>query len=252
MDNSTDIEQLMRYLDGEHSEAERKNFEQRLKDDIALKQELENLEMAREAVRSYGLKEKLTGIHGEMMKELAPQVKRIRVIRRYARISIAIAASILLVFLTIEAVNFYRLSPNKLYSENYTPYELTSLRGEQTTPSLIEKAYDEKRYEEVIRLNNTTVLSIKDIFLTGIAYLETGENLKAISSFQVVITDLGNDKQTALKEAAEYYLALAYLKNRDFDPAIELMSKIHEDPSHLYKEKFTRNFINRVKRLKWR
>jgi outer membrane protein assembly factor BamD (BamD/ComL family) len=96
------------------------------------------------------------------------------------------------------------------------------------------------------------VLSIKDVFLTGMSYLETNDLSKAISSFQVVIADVKEDKTTVLKDAAEYYLAMAYLKNNDYDQAIELMNTIHDNSGHLYKNMFSQKYINKVKRLKWR
>jgi hypothetical protein len=68
----------------------------------------------------------------------------------------------------------------------------------------------------------------------------------------VVIADVKDEKKSVLKDVAEYYLALAYLKNNDYDQAIELMNVIHDNSSHLYTKKFSRKYINRVKRLKWR
>lgn len=252
MDNSTQYE-LMRYIDGEMTENERADFEKRLAADQSLQMELNNLQVAKEAVAHYGLKEKVTGIHGDMMKELRRQapVKTISNVRRIIRYTIAAAASVLLIFILIEGYKFYTLSPEKLYAANYTSYELTTTRNGADSASAIENAYREKNYADVIKLNASSVLSIKDIFLTGMAYLETKDYSRATSSFQVVITDLKENK-TVLKDAAEYYLALAYLQNRDYDQAIELMTSIHNDPSHLYKAKFSRKYINRVKRLKWR
>ena len=176
--------------------------------------------------------------------------KRTNKVRRIIRYSVAVAASLLLIFVCIVAYNFYSLSPGKLFSEKYAAYYLTT-NGENTE-SGIEKAYKEKKYDEVINLNRNSVLSINDVFLTGMSFLETNDLSKAISSFQVVIADVKDDKTTGLKDAAEYYLALAYLKNNDYDQAIELMNKIHDNSSHLYKTKFSRKYINKVKRLKWR
>ena len=179
--------------------------------------------------------------------------KKIKKARRIVRYTVAVAASILLVIVCIVAYNFYRLSPDSLFTENYTPYELmTASSVNDSTGSEIEKNYREKKYTEVISINKISVLSVKDIFLTGMAYLETNDLSKAISSLQVVIADVKNDKAPALKDAAEYYLALAYLKNNDYDQAIELMKAIHDNSSHLYTKKFSRKYINRVKRLKWR
>lgn len=173
--------------------------------------------------------------------------------RRIVRYSVAVTASALLIFVCIEAYNFYRLSPGRLFTENYTAYELTTTRvGNDSTESKIEKAYREKNYGEVIKINKNSVLSVKDIFLTGMSYLETNDLSKAISSYQVVIADVKDDKNSTLKDTAEYYLALAYLKNNDYDQAIELMSTIHDNSLHLYTKKFSIKYIKRVKRLKWR
>jgi predicted negative regulator of RcsB-dependent stress response len=179
--------------------------------------------------------------------------KKFSKVRRIVRYSVAVAASVLLIFVCIVGYNFYRLSSDRLFAENYSAYELANIRRENDrTESKIEKAYREKNYAEVININKNSMLSVKDIFLTGMSYLETNDLSKAISSYQVVIADVKEDKTTLLKDTAEYYLALAYLKNNDYDQAIELMNTIHDNSSHQYKSKFSSKYINKLKRLKWR
>ena len=180
-------------------------------------------------------------------------IERLSKVRRIVRYSVTVAASVLLIVVCIVVYNFYRLSSDRLFAENYIAYELRASVGEKdSTGSKIEKAYREKNYAEVIKLNATSVLSVKDIFLTAISFLETNDPPRAISNFQVVIADVKDDKNSALKDATEYYLALAYLKNNDYDQAIELMNTIHDNSSHLYSKKFSRKYINKIKRLKWR
>ena len=176
---------------------------------------------------------------------------RVTRLRRNVRYTVAGIAILLLIFIFIEGYKFYTLSPEKLYAEGYTPYELTTIRDDNDSASVIEKAYKEKNYSKVIKLNRLSVLSVKDIFLTGMAFLETRDYSRAVRSFQIVITDI-KDNRIVLKDVAEYYLALAYLQDRDYDQAIELMSAIHDNSSHAYSKKFSRKYINRVKRLKWR
>lgn len=174
-------------------------------------------------------------------------------IKRIIRYSIAIASGLSLLVLCYWAYTFYSLSPNSLYTDNYTPYKIISpASGKENNQSNIEKAYRKANYTEVIHLNQTSALFPKDILLTGLSYLETGDLSKAISSFQVVLADADKAKSTVLTDEAEYYLALAFLKNRDYDQAIELMIRIHDNPRHTYHEKFSRRYIRRVKMLKWR
>lgn len=172
--------------------------------------------------------------------------------RRIIRYSVAAAAIILLIFIVVQVYIFYTLSPNKLFAEKYTTYELSETPGtNDSIASKIENAYTGKNYNEVIKLNRNSVQSVKDVFLAGMAFLETKDYSRAISSLQVVIVDLKDDR-TELKDTAEYYLALAYLRNSDYDQAIELMNAIYNSPIHLYKDKFSSKYINRVKQLKWR
>lgn len=182
------------------------------------------------------------------------QVKPVRKIRRIIRYAIAAAATVLLIVLISEGYTFYALSSEKLYSENYTPYKLETIHqgGADNDGSKIEKAYRNKEYAEVIKLNANSVLSVTDVFLTALSYLETNDMPRAISNFQVVLADVMEDKNSALKNAAEYYLALAYLRNNDYDQAIELMNSINNNTAHLYEDRFSAKYINRVKRLKWR
>ena len=174
--------------------------------------------------------------------------KRISKLQRIVRYSVTVIASVLQIVVCIAVYNFYRLTPDRLFNEKYESFELATVSD--TTETSIRKAYREKKYAEVIKLNANSVLSIKDIFLTGMAFLETNNLSKAISSYQVVLAELKND--ASLKDTAEYYLALAYLKNNDYDQSIELMNAIHDNSSHLFAKKFNRKYINRVKRLKWR
>jgi len=179
--------------------------------------------------------------------------KKMNRVRKVVRYSVAVTASVLLIIVCIVGFNFYRLSSDRLFAEKYSVYELMTTRNDKdSTESKIEKAYREKNYAEVISINKNSLLSVKDIFLTGMSYLETNDLSKAISSYQVVIADVKDGKSIQLKDTAEYYLALAYLKNNDYDQAIELMNTIHDNPSHQYKSKFSRTYINKVKRLKWR
>src|SRR5687768_7879565 len=110
MDNSTQYnDQLMRYLDDEMDPEERERFEKDLADDITMQDELERLREAKEAVRSYGLKKEVESVHAEMMKELKVEtpVRKMSGIQKAVRYSVAIAASIVLIFISIEGYKFY-------------------------------------------------------------------------------------------------------------------------------------------------
>ena len=256
MDNYTQPDELlMRYLDGEMSLEEREEFETRLASDENTRRRLEDLQVARDAVNVYGLKKQVALVHREMMAEMKPAavITAMSRTRQIARYGLRIAASIVFVAICLLAYNFFSLSSSKLYNEKYVPFELSSVRGEnQTEATGIEKAYRQKNYQEVVALSKIDGVSIKDEFLEAVSYLELGKPAEAIDHFsRVVARDRATD-HPVYKDDAEYYLALSYLKTKNYEKALELMNTIHDDNSHLYHEKFTKGFIRKVKMLKWR
>jgi len=256
MDNSTQPnETLMRYLDDELTSAQRDDFEKRLATDPALRQELEDLQTARAAVKLYGLNEHVGSIHHQMMAEMKPHgvVRSMSPVRRTIRYTLAIAASILLVGVVIIGYDFFTLSSERLYNSQYHTYELSALRGEANSASQIEMDYQHGDYSAVIedrqKIQNATP---KDEFLAGIAYLQTDNVSAAISSFQSVIEKNRSANTSIFNDDAQYYLALSYLRNKDYDRCLDLIRTIRNNPSHLYHDQFSSRFVRKVKRLRWR
>lgn len=255
MNNSTynNSELLVRYLDGELEAEEKLRLEEQIAADKSLQEELENLKLAREAVRLYGLSQKISGIHQQMMEEMKPAapVRQIGNARRILRYSAAVAASVLLVYIGVEGYNYVTLTPEKIFARNYQVYEMSTLRDEAPA-SAIEKAYREKNYRQVIALYEqlSPENDIESVFLAGMARLELNETEKAIELLQKVLS-LNRAAGTALKkDAAEYYLALAYLKHRKYEASLDLLQKIKNDPQHLYHDKVTAKLLRQVNRLK--
>jgi tetratricopeptide (TPR) repeat protein len=251
MDNSTNnmSEKLVQYLDGELPAGEKVDFEKQLASDKDLQNELENLQLARAAVRSYGLNKQVAGIHQQMMGELRTPVKKINPTRRIIRYSIAVAASVLVVFLGTTIYNSNSVSADRLFAENYHSYELSTTRDGGTAESAIEIAYKAKDYKHVTILSDTSVLT-KNIFLSAMSYMELKNDSKAIEEFQKLIAKNEPGGTNVLKDATEYYLSLAYLRSKNYDQALELMNEIHDDPNHTYSEKITAKLISKVKSLK--
>lgn len=255
MDNSTPnmSEKLLQYLDGELTGAEKKNMEQQLATDPSLQAELESLKATSEAVKLYGLQQKVSGIHQQMMGELQAPVKKISSRKKIVRYSIAVAASVILIVAGMMAYNFYSLSSSKVFASNYRSYELSITRdgGNELTPA--EKAYSEKNYREVLRIHDAGEdKTAKGEFLCGAASLELENNSMAIKCFKEVLDINKQSATVVLQDETEYYLALSYLRNKEYDLALELMREIKDNPAHLYHEKMTGKLIRQVKMLKRR
>jgi tetratricopeptide (TPR) repeat protein len=94
--------------------------------------------------------------------------------------------------------------------------------------------------------------STRDHFLCGAAALELKDNTTAIECFRNAIADSRSSGKSGFLDETEYYLALAYIRNKDFDFALGLLRNIKDDKDHLYNKRVTARLINKVKMLKWR
>lgn len=256
MDNSTPnmSEQLVLHLDGELADAEKKAIELLLVTDTALQTEFENLLQAREAVRYFGLRQQVASVHNKMMQEMQQPVRKITPVKKMLRYSLAAAASLVLLIGGYMAYNFFTLSSGKVFSANYNTYELSNVRdggSPESTPA--EKAFAEKNFTEVLKIYNAgNGHTAKEEFLCGIAAIELKNDSKAIQCFNKVIEKNKQAGETVLNDEAEYYLALTYIRNKDYDFALPLLSKIKNDTEHKYHNKISSRLIRKVKMLKWR
>ncbi|MBC7874129.1 MAG: hypothetical protein H7Y01_09050 [Ferruginibacter sp.] len=260
MDNSTPYmsEKLVQYLDGELSQTEKDSVEQQLAADQSLQDELDRLRSTREAVKLYGLQQKVAGIHVQMMDQLQSQEKKIRPAafgsaRKIMRYSIAVAASLLLIVGGYMAYNFVTLSSDKVFASRYRSYGLVTVRDGNTNETPLVKAYREKKYKEVVRIIDTGEdKTTEGKFLGGTAALELNDNEKAITWLKEVLESNKKTGKSVLDDEAEYYLSLGYIRNKDYDYALDLLYKIRANPNHLYNKKVTAKLIRQVKILKWR
>jgi uncharacterized protein HemX len=171
-------------------------------------------------------------------------------IKRILRYAMAVTAILLFLVTGIGGYKFYQLSPETLYNELNIEYNLPTARGgESKAESRIERMYKEQNFADIIKEAQKKVeLSDKGYLLTGMSHLQLNDLFAAIYSFK----KLTENKRSWYQQDAEYYLALAYLKNRDYDHAITLMQKIRNHSGHVYRQRFSSNFIGKIKMLKWR
>jgi hypothetical protein len=245
-------ELILQYIDGELSEEQHLLVKQKIKTDIAWKSAFERLSITTNAIAYYGLAQEVATVHQQLKDHYKlPNIHQAKVIsiRRRVRLLTAVAASILLLAAGIAGYQFYQLSPDKVYEQSYVSYQPSVTRGaNEENISAIERAYSENDFSKVITASKKVrSLSTEDAFLVGLAYLQMDNALAAIKWLQPL-----SHGQNILKQDAEFYLALAYIKDADYDLALELMQNIKSDPHHPYHQQFSSKSINEVKMLRWK
>lgn len=169
--------------------------------------------------------------------------------RRLLRLGSAIGAVLLMVYLGNQAYQVYLLSPEQLYTETFQPYVLRTSKSADTSAARFETYYRQGSMDSIIRAaRGKVILSEKETLITGLAYLTADDPFWAIRQLKKIAAPDG----TTFAPEADFYLALAYLKNRDFDHALTVILGIRRRPDHPYRDKFPPDFVDRVKLLKWR
>lgn len=243
-------EQILRYLDGEMTAEERTAFEAQLALDAALREEVEAMRFSVEAASLYGVHTQVASIHREAVAQYSPARQgRVVPLRRVVRYTMAVAASILLIFIAVQGYRFYNLTPEGLYEDSFIAYNLSPVRGDEPGFTDLEKAYSEEQYNTVIRMarENGRVLNPREVFVAGLSSLQLNDASAAIPWFRRL-----NEQGNPFQPDAEFYLSLAYLKDKDYDRALVLMRKIHSDPRHPYHDRITQRMINDTRMLKWK
>jgi hypothetical protein len=235
---------LMKYLDGEMDQTEKQLFESQLQKDESLKEKLDSLQVAVASVRQYGTVEKVRSVHNEMMQELSSVQDGGKVVpmKRIIRYGLAIAASIIIVLVGVNIFTSSQLSSEKLYNEAFVDYDASGVRG-NTSESNLAKLYQDHNYNAVTEKTNLQNVTQRDSLLVGLSYLKTNKTPEAIAWLKSISI------QNPLRQDAEFYLAMSYLKNKNYKEALQLMKQIHSNTGHIYHNQFSEDYINKIKKL---
>ena len=247
-ENSTHTDLLIQYLDGELQGEQLSAIKKDLQENPSSREELENLRLAKEAARSYGLKTRIGSIHTEMMYELKkPGVPKSKVIALISQYGLRVAAVLIILFGVSALYQYITATPEKLFNENFHAFDLHTTRGSSVTS--LEDLYEKGDMTGLIRqFTNMKSPGAKDYFLAGNAYLSTHQPALAIEAF-LSLEQLNKSINTHFfEEDAEYYLALSYLADHETSKALIIFQKIHANPDHPYHAAVSSWFLSKVKR----
>jgi tetratricopeptide (TPR) repeat protein len=246
-ENSTHTEQLIQYIDGELAGDQFEFVKKNIEESKAWREEYENLQLAREAMKSYGLKSRIHVIHEEMMSELkTTAASDTGIIRRMLPATLRIAV-ILVALLGLSAIYQYMVAtPEKLFEENFKVFQLRETRS--VSINSLEEVYKSGNSELVIKaFTQLKSAQAEDYFLAGNAYLILGEPSNAIAAFLAVEQFNRTHNTHSFEEDAEYYLGLSYLANNESTKALAIFEKIQADPSNAYHSKVSSWFMGKLK-----
>jgi hypothetical protein len=224
---------LIDYLDNQLSTEEAVQVENMVKKDIQVASELAYLKLALETVRLDAINEKVSAMRQSYNKaENGAENPAPAIIRSMYKISMRIAAIIVL-FIGIAIIYKY-ISVDSLavYNKQFTGYELSNTRGQEIHDAEVE-AYQNKNWNGVIAVYNAeNNQSNRSVFLAAMAEMQLNQFPQAVTLFENILNTKSGDN--SFLEEAEYYVSLAYLMNHEENKSIQMLDKIKADTGHTY------------------
>lgn len=160
------------------------------------------------------------------------------------------ASVILLIGLGFWYVNdSYFPSNEKIYTENFEPYRNIIQpveRGKEinTIEYKAFVAYENREFHKAINLFNSSENSeaVYTQFYKAMCYLGINKSSEAIDILLPIATS--ENQMNSLNEKANWYLALAYLKNGEKEKAISQFSLVANHPNNSFKKEEARKILN--------
>lgn len=234
-------EQLLRYLDGEMSQEERAAWELRLNADADLKDQLDHLQLAREAVQLVGSSLKVKHIHEAFVQQNPVSVQPKAMVtpmynRRWMRVAVAVT-----IFVMLSAGWWLNQTTNNaIYDNHFVTFSVSNSRN-QGGLSAIEEAYNTQQYGKVLQLAAGAPLQGTDSLLAGIAMIKTEQFDQAVQWLSAM------QSSHTFGEDASYYLAFAWIGKKEDRKALQILEAIHRNERHLYHGAVNNDLLRKIK-----
>lgn len=235
---------IEKYFSGNLSEEELLEFEKRYENNTEFRQEidfLKNLKTVSKTEDTQAFKTTLKGFESDYKKQTPSLSNWLK--------PLTAAAAVLIIALTISFFWPTKTNPETLFATYFQPSKNVTVpivRSENEENTLTDAfvAYSEMDYEKASILFEKTYASNKNselLFYEGNALLASGHTQKAIEKFQEHLKF-----QDLLTNRSHWYLALAYLKNKEVELAKKELEKfIHSDES--FKNEEAKSLLEKLK-----
>jgi tetratricopeptide (TPR) repeat protein len=246
MNNNFDL--IDSYLKGELTPNEQADFDNKLQDDVKFQAEFYEIKLIRDALKKQVRSEILTQLKNQESDiTIRKSNKTHTIMKRYIGIAASLILIVSLVYLTTNKTEV-EIDGNTIFLENYQAYvnlELGTERGSDLDVSSLKAqayyAYDLGNYEQSSADLTKLVATEKtaaNYFYLGISNIEIGNMETSFANFNTVINNFEE-----YKEQAQWFLALALLKEGETDQALSnLVSLVVKEGS--FKNKSSELILN--------
>jgi len=238
-------EDILKYLEGDLSESEKLEFETRLNSDQSLQKELAAIKEMKNFAQSKAKENNAIQSSRDVYQDYKLKNKTLQKTSKTARnkikylIPFSIAAMVLIGAFALGVFNQAPLSNQELYSEYFTPVDLSIITRSEEDQSLEEKAehnFNTGKYTTATELlsqlididqNNQQLKLYK-----AISEMEIGNINQAKTTFINLSTN------PLYQSESQYFLALCHLKENEIEQATYALKEISEESSRFNEVSF--------------
>lgn len=233
MQPNTEI--LIDYLDHQLNQQDTDQIEIMIQNDKSIADELQYLNMAIATVRLNTINDKVFAVRISLKNtSVLTEKPANNGIRSIYKMSMRVAAIFLLLLGMAVLYKFLTVSNLSVYEKQFTSYDLSNLRGQESNDAEAE-AYQNKNWSEVLTVFQKGInKSNKSVFLAAIAEMQLNNFPQAVTLFENILNNNRNTGDDTFREETEYYLSLAYLRNHEINKSISLINKMKADTTHTY------------------
>ena len=223
---------LIDYLDKQLNQEEAARMETAIQSDIELNRELQYLNFAIDTVRLDVINQKVASIRQSHAKEQINEVAAPAILRNMYKISLRVAAAIVLFFCLASVYKYSSVNNQSFYNKQFSGYELSNNRGQKAHEAEMD-AYQNNQWNEVISIYNAGANKTnQQSFLAAMAEMQLNHFQNAITLFENLLNS--NSGDASYHDESEYYVSLAYLMNHEGSKAIQMINKIKANSNHTY------------------
>lgn len=228
-------DQIDQYILGKLKDSALERFEEAMKNDPALSNEVEARKLVLAGIRSLNnehLRQKMKTIH----REEYTSIKHKKPIRKIYPFLLAAAASVILLIIAWQFV-FQAPSSDKLFAQFYQPYEASFTQRDGSSDQLLNRAefyYRNGNFKATLPVLDSIILNQPQNFQVkmakGICHLEEHELEEASRGF----TEIIDQNVPLLVNQAKWYLALTSLKQNNLKKSELFLEQLATNPSADY------------------
>lgn len=249
MENKYDDRFLLNYLDGTLDSSEKQLLEQEMEKSQAIRERLDLMRFTIRAIKFKGYKSSVNEIQHDFLQHrienksfTSVSTPKLEGKVHSMKFWIKIAASLLFLCSLGYVLWLFQADGERLYKNNFISYEIALERGAGLQENRLGSLYINGEFKQMFQVSAEKTLEEFESFellLLGTAALELNDPEEAMRYLQKIDSDNTENQSDDYQDEADFFMAMAYLKQGAYEQALHFVQKMRSDEQHKYHSNFS-------------